>query len=95
MDAAHALTSYRLCGQGSPDLFSRKAQHRRHQLRHGDDDLEEHRLRPTTQWRIGPERIETILQNIEIDGAQIHRAEIVECMENRVKLKIVIGLPDP
>ncbi len=95
MDAAYAETPTRLRSQGPPDLFGRKAQHRSHQLRHGDDDLEEHRLRSATQGRIGPERIETILQNIEIDGTQIHRAEVVERMEDRVKLKLVIRFLDP
>ncbi len=84
-----------LRGQGPPDLFGRKAQHRRHQLRHGNDDLEEHRLRSAPQGRIRPERIEPILENIEIDGTQIHRAEVVERMEDRVKLKLVIGCPEP
>src|ERR1043166_10064293 len=87
--------SSRLRGQGPPDLLSRESQYRSHQLCHGNENLKQHRLRSSTQRRICSERIQPIFQNIEVDRAQIHRAKVVECVEDRMKLKIVVGLTNP
>ena len=49
---------------------------------------------PRRNGGIRAERVETILKNIEIDGAQVHRAEIVQRVKDRMKLKILIALLD-
>jgi hypothetical protein len=40
-------------------------------------------------------RVEPVLQDIEIEGAHLDRTEILDTVINDVKLKMLVGLPNP
>ena len=94
MDTAHDQVPSICVRQGPPDLFGRKAHTGAINFVKATTMSKSTVCDPRRKGESGPECIETILQNIEVDGAQVHRAEIVKCMKNRVKLKIFIGSPD-
>src|SRR3990172_3447869 len=89
-----ALLILRHPGDITPYLFSSKGEHRRHEPCHGLQDLIDRPLRRTAFFGSLLECIEAVFEDIEIERAHVHDAEIVKGMEDDVEFKVLISLPD-
>jgi hypothetical protein len=89
----HALSPGLRSRHVPPDLFRGIREDRSHEADKGIQDLEEGSLRcPALPGRSGGS-VETVLQDVQVKGAQVHRTEVVQGMKNQVKFKICISFP--
>jgi hypothetical protein len=75
-----------------PDLLGGKGENRRHEVNQCLEDPIERCLNRAPLPGIGPLAVETVLHNVQIKGAQIDAAKVVQGMIDDMKLKILIGL---
>ena len=88
----HALRAG--AGQVSPRLLGGERQQRRHQPGQRGEDLVAHRLGGAPP-RVGRGRgVEPVLDDVEVERRQIHRAEVVDGVERRVELVFLVGPRD-
>src|SRR5262245_48011901 len=77
-----------------PDLLRREGKERRHQAAERLRDPEERRLRRAPLAAAGERGVEPVLDDVEVDGAHRHRAELVEGVEDAVELVRLVAAKD-
>jgi hypothetical protein len=80
--------------QHPPKFIRRERQNRRHELRQRHENLIQRRLRAAPLVRILMKSVQAVFQNVQIDRAQVHRTEVVQRVEDGVKLVGLVGVPD-
>ena len=73
-----------------PDLLTRETHDGRQQTNQRFADSPYGRLRRAARWRPSPKGVEAVFENIEIERAQIHDAEIVDPLVDLVEGELVI-----
>ena len=77
--------------QIGPDLFGGEGEDRRHQADKSVEDLMEHRLGGFAAFVVLGGDIETVFDDIQIEGAHIHNAEMVNIVEYGMEFVIFIA----
>src|SRR5258706_368615 len=80
----HAV--FAIAGKDLPELLGGEGQDRRHQPHKAVRDVEKRGLRGATRPRIGAAGIEPVLENVEVEAAQVLRAEILQLLYHKVEL---------
>ena len=83
-----------LAGHATPDLVCREAQDRRDPAHQRLEDVEQRRLRGTPCQAVGARRVLPVLDDVEIEAAQLRHAEVVELVTDQMELVFVVGLPE-
>ena len=78
-----------------PDLLGRERQDRRHQADERIQDAVAGRLGRAALRRVRRRGVEPVLQDVEIERREVHRAEVVEALEREVELVGLVRLPHP
>ena len=78
-----------------PDLLGRERQDRRHQANERVQDAVAGRLGRPALRRVRRRGVEPVLQDVEIERREVHRAEVVEALEREVELVRLVRLPHP
>ena len=76
-----------------PRLFRGEGEDRCHQLEEGAGDVPQRTLRRATGARIALRRVETVLEDVEVETAEIFRTEVLQGLHDAVEfIAIVVGL---
>lgn len=78
-------------GHDLPYFFGGEGDDRRHDAHEGGEDLVHGGLRAPAEAGVGGLGIETVFQDVQIDGGEVHGAEIVHCMIHHVELVFFHG----
>ena len=87
--------SARVTAQMPPHLLGGERQDRRQPAHHALGDVPHRGLRRAARAARGRGRVKAILQNIEIEAAQIDHAEVVDLLIDQVECVVAIGLRSP
>src|SRR5262245_46002048 len=77
----------------APRLLGGEREDRRHEPRQRAEDVEAHRLGRTPPRVVEQRGVEPVLDDVEIERREVHRAEVVHGVEDRVELVLVVGAP--
>ena len=78
--------------QMRPDLVGGEGQDRRHQTRHRVQDLPQGRLRRTPARRRGGGAVQPVLDDVEIQRAQIDRTEVDQLLHHEMEAEALVRL---
>src|SRR2546425_6128191 len=81
-------------GKVAPRLFAGEREDRRQEPRQRAQDVVADGLRRAPPRIVGQRGVEPVLDDVEIEGRQVHRAEVVHAVEDGVELVLVVGPPD-
>src|SRR5438132_3973655 len=81
-------------GKVAPRLFAGEREDRRQEPRQRAEDVVADGLRRAPPRVVGQRGVEPVLDDVEIEGRQVHRAEVVHAVEDGVELVLVVGPPD-
>src|SRR5215467_9326318 len=88
----HALASH--AGHVAPRLLRGEREDRRHEPRQPAEDVEADGLGSAPPRVVGQRGVEPVLDDVEVERREVDRAEVVDGVEDRVELVVVVGAPD-